>query len=386
MTVGPGTRAPGQRVVAFQGSRTGRSAFALVNARWSAGLSATGQYCIVDYHEQASPPPDILIHHDFESHFREFRPPPDTPSVAVRTWDFGPLPRAWADKINAEYRQYWAHTHWIAQQARAAGVDPERIRVVPHGVDRQVFTPDGPRYDLPTRKKLAFLFVGGMSFRKGTDTLLAAWRKAFTASDDVVLVLKDHSKDLFYRDDTVRRALADLAADPGAATVVHIDGFLPESELAALYRACDVAVFPYRAEGFCIPILECMASGTPAIVPRFGACLDYCSEDTSYFVDAKRIRIPVHRRLTVALGFTDEVDEVDFCEVPVDALADRLREAANDSERARAERSAAGVRVAHDQFTWDHAVAIVHRCLSELRHPTDIRAGIYDERSPDASD
>jgi glycosyltransferase involved in cell wall biosynthesis len=200
--------------------------------------------------------------------------------------------------------------------------------------------------------------------------LLKAWRKAFTAADDVVLVLKDHSKDLFYRDDTVRRALDDLKADPGAAEVIHIDGFLPENELAALYRACDVAVFPYRAEGFCIPILECMASGTPAIVPRFGACLDYCSEDTSYFTDAKRIRIPVHRRLTVALGFTDEVDEVDFCEVPVDVLADGLRAAANDSEQARGERSAAGVRVAHDRFTWDHAVAVVRGCLAEFREPS----------------
>ena len=354
------------RVLAFRGSRTARSAFALVNAHWSAGLLATGEYRIVDYDAQAPSPPDLLIHHDFESHFPEFQPPRDTPSVAVRTWDFGPLPRAWADRINADYRQYWAHTEWIAKQARAAGIDPGRIRVVPHGVDPRVFTPDGPRYDLPSKKKRSFLFVGGMSFRKGTDTLLKAWRKAFTASDDVVLVLKDHSKDLFYRDDTVRRALDDLRADPGAAAVVHIDGFLPETELAALYRACDVAVFPYRAEGFCIPILECMASGTPAIVPRFGACLDFCRDDTSYFTDAKRIRVPVHRRLTVALGFTDEVDEVDFCEVPVDDLVDRLRAAASEPPQGRAERSAAGVRVAHDHFTWDQAVAVVQRCLSEL--------------------
>ena len=269
-------------------------------------------------------------------------------------------------KINGEYRQYWAHTQWIAHQARAAGVDPDRIRVVPHGVDPRIFTPDGPRYDLPAKRKIVFLFVGGMSFRKGSDTLLAAWRKAFTASDDVALVLKDHSKDLFYRDDTVRRALADLKADAGAAEVVHIDGFLPEAELAALYRACDVAVFPYRAEGFCIPILECMASGTPAIVPRFGACLDYCSDETSYFTDVRRIRIPVHRRMTVALGFTDDVDDVDFCEVPIDTLADRLRAAASESERRRADRAAAGVRVAHDRFTWDHAVAVVRSCLSEI--------------------
>ena len=356
---------PNQRVVAFQGSRTGRSAFALVNARWSEGLSATGRYRVVDYDPDA-PLPDVLIHHDFESHFSEFCPPQGVPAIAVRTWDFGPLPRAWAEKINTEYTQYWAHTEWIAQQAKASGIDPARIRVVPHGVDATVFSPNGPRYDLPTVNKLAFLFVGGLSFRKGTDVLLKAWRKAFTSADDVVLVLKDHSKDLFYRDDTVRRALGELKADVDAAQVLHIDGFLPETDLAALYRACDVAVFPYRAEGFCIPILECMASGTPAIVPRFGACLDFCSDETSYFSEFKRIRIPVHRRLTVALGFTDDVDEVDFCEVPVDALVERLRSAAAEPKAARAERSAAGVRVAHERFTWDHAVAVVDRCLREL--------------------
>ena len=355
---------PNQRVVAFQGSRTGRSAFALVNARWGAGLAATGRYDIVDYDPQAAPP-DVLIHHDFESHFSEFRPPHGVPAIAVRTWDFGPLPRAWANKINAEYVQYWAHTEWIAQQARASGIDAQRIRVVPHGIDPNVFTPHGPRYDLPTKGKLAFLFVGGLSFRKGTDVLLKAWRTAFTASDDVVLVLKDHSKDLFYRDDTVRQALAQLKADASAAEVVHLDGFLPETELAALYRTCDVAVFPYRAEGFCIPILECMASGTPAIVPRFGACLDFCSDETSYFSAFKRIRIPVHRRLTVALGFTDEVDEVDFCEVPVDALAERLRAVAAESESDRVARAAAGVRVAHERFTWNHAVGIVDHCIAE---------------------
>lgn len=355
-----------RRTVAFQGSRTGRSAFALVNAQWSAGLAASDEYRVIDYDASAALPPDILIHHDFESHFSEFQPPPNVASVAVRTWDFGPLPRAWADKVNAEYRQYWAHTEWIAQQARAAGIDAERIRVVPHGIDPLVFTPRGPHYDLQTSTKLAFLFVGGMSFRKGSDILLKAWKQAFSASDDVVLVIKDHSKDFFYRDDTVRGSLAELKADPHAAEVIHIDRFLPAAELAALYRRCDVAVFPYRAEGFCIPILECMASGTPAIVPRFGACLDYCSEATSYFTDVKRIRIPVHRRLTVALGFTDEVDEVDFCEVPVDALAERLRAAADEAEHVRAERAVAAVRIAHDRFTWEHAVAIVRRCLAEL--------------------
>jgi glycosyltransferase involved in cell wall biosynthesis len=362
-----GRGARGRRVLAFQGSRTGRSAFALVNAKWSDGLTARGNYEVVDYDPRASAVPDVLIHHDFESHFLAFEPPANTPSVAVRTWDFGPLPSAWAKKVNAEFQQYWAHSRWIAQQASASGVDPDRIRVVPHGVDPLVFRPEGIRYQVPSTRSFAFLFVGGISFRKGTDTLLAAYRKAFSSSDDVVLVLKDNSRDLFYRDDTIRSALDTIRADSGAPEIVHIDRFLSEEDLAALYRACQVAVFPYRAEGFCLPILECMACGTPAIVPRFGACLDYCGDATSYFVEAKRIHAPVHRRLTVAMGFTDEVDEVDFCEVTVDALADRMRQVRNEAMSAHAQRSAAGVHVAHGSFTWQHAVDRVEHCLDETR-------------------
>lgn len=357
---------PARRTLAMQGSRTGRSSYALVNARWSASLTASGEFEVIDYDPQSATPPDVLVHHDFATHFLEFNAPPGTPSVAVRTWDFGPLPPAWARKVNAQFAQYWAHTRWIERQALAAGVEQDRIRVVPHGVDPLVFRPDGIRYQLPTTRSFAFLFVGGISFRKGSDTLLSAYRKAFSSSDDVVLVLKDNSRDLFYRDDTIRNTLAQMKSDPTAPEVVHIDRFLPEEELAALYRGCDVAVFPYRAEGFCVPILECMACGTPAIVPRFGACLDYCSDDTSYFVGHRRIHVPVNRRLTVALGFTDEVDEVDFCEVPVDILADHLLMVRNEAVAHRALKSAAGVRVAHDRFSWQQAFEHVHRCLAEL--------------------
>jgi glycosyltransferase involved in cell wall biosynthesis len=359
-------RARSRRVVAFQGSRTGRSAFALVNARWSAGLTETGEYEVID-HDPASPRlPDVLIHHDFTSHFADFCTPPGSRAVAVRTWDFGPLPFAWVRKINREFRQFWAHSRWIAQQARTAGVDADRIRVVAHGVDPQVYRPDGDIYPVPSRARFVFLFVGGVCVRKGSDTLLKAYAEAFSSSDDVMLVVKDHSADLFYRDDTIRQSLLDLMNDPGVPRIVHIDRFLPEDELASLYRACDVAVFPYRAEGFCLPILECMAAGTPAIVPNFGACLDFCSEETSYPVPVQRIQIAVHGRFKVAMGFADDVEAVDFCEVRVSTLAEHLRRAYEESATSRARKAAAGVAVAHGRFTWRDSLATVRRCLAEL--------------------
>jgi glycosyltransferase involved in cell wall biosynthesis len=205
-----------------------------------------------------------------------------------------------------------------------------------------------------------------VSLRKGSDILLSAWAGAFPAADDVCLVLKDHSNDLFYRENDARDRIAELRADPLAPEILHLDRFLPEADLAALYRCCDVAVFPYRAEGFCLPILEAMACGTPAIVPEFGACLDFCDAETSYLTKARRIRAPVSRRFKVAMGFEEEIAELDFCELPVDRLADALRASRNEPAAVRQARSAAGAARARGSFSWKHATAVVLEQIGEL--------------------
>jgi glycosyltransferase involved in cell wall biosynthesis len=230
-----------------------------------------------------------------------------------------------------------------------------------------VFNAQGPLRALPTSKSFRFLFVGGVSLRKGTDLLLEAYRKAFTRDDDVCLVLKDHSRDLFYRENHARDRIAELRSDPGAPEVLHLDEFLPEPELAALYRACDAAVFPYRAEGFCMPILEAMACGTPAIVPDFGACLDFCSAETSYLLKVRRIQAPVTRSFSVALGFEEALSEVDFCELPIQRLIQALRAVRETAPDARAGKSAAGALVA-GRMTWVRSGAEVHERLRELSH------------------
>jgi glycosyltransferase involved in cell wall biosynthesis len=356
---------PDRGVVAFQGRREGRSAFALVNAQWSRAFESAG-YRVVDF-DRGAAPPDVVIHHDFESHFTAFEPPRAGKCIAVRTWDFGPLPPVWTEKINDQFHQYWAYSRWIAAQAEAAGVEPGRIRVVPLGIDPSVFTPDGPARALATDKRFRFLFVGGVSLRKGTDLLLDAYARAFTRADDVCLVLKDHSGDLFYRENHARGRIAGLQSDPDAPEILHLDEFLPEAELAALYRSCDVAVFPYRAEGFCLPILEAMASGTPSIAPDFGACLDFCTPGTSWLVKARRIRAPVSRSFSVALGFQEVLSEVDFCELPVERLAEALRSVRDAPREALQARALAGVALARDRMTWAQSGAAARACLAELR-------------------
>ena len=79
-----------------------------------------------------------------------------------------------------------------------------------------------------------------------------------------------------------------LAKASDIPPILYLNRDLDDEQLARLYSACDVLVHPYRGEGFGLPILEAMACGLPAIVPRGGACLDFCTDRTSLFVDAPR--------------------------------------------------------------------------------------------------
>jgi glycosyltransferase involved in cell wall biosynthesis len=69
--------------------------------------------------------------------------------------------------------------------------------------------------------------------------------------------------------------------------------------LASLYRSCDVLVAPSRAEAFCLPVLEAMASGLPSVVPDGGAMDDFCPEAARYSVRTEHVvgALPDGRRL-----------------------------------------------------------------------------------------
>jgi glycosyltransferase involved in cell wall biosynthesis len=228
--------------------------------------------------------------------------------------------------------------------------------------------PEGPPFDFDRGSRASdsgrfrFLFVGAAVARKGVDILLDAYGRAFSADDPVTLVIKDHGGDVFYQGVRLTERIAALRARPGAPDVHYLDDYLEPERLAALYRSCDCGVFPYRAEGFAMPILESMACGTPAIAPRFGACLDFCDDATAFLVKARRIRLPVLRSLQFnTLGFREEVDEVDFCEVDPAVLAEQMRRVASLGARSREVGTAAATRAR--AFSWDATIERIRERL-----------------------
>ncbi|HET6508894.1 MAG TPA: glycosyltransferase [Baekduia sp.] len=351
--------------VAWVGEHDAPTSLARINRRVVGELAADAS---VVAHAVATDRPDrapVPLPHAADVEVRHQWPPDFTPPrsghlALIQPWEFGSVPTAWVDPLNTVVDELWVPSAFVRDMYVSNGVDADRVHVVPNGVDLEAYAPAGPTLaDLPAARGTRFLFVGGAIGRKGIDVLLSAWREAFPAGrEDVELVVKDFGADGVYRGGD-RSELERLAAEDGRVT--HLTRTLTDDEVAALYRAADVLVHPYRGEGFAMPVLEAMACGRPAIVTAGGPTDEFCPEEAGWRIPSRRALIPGREISGMPLAGDGWMLEPDR-----DALVALLRAAADAGPDERARRGAAA-RAAAERHGWDAVAAAYARRIAAVR-------------------
>jgi glycosyltransferase involved in cell wall biosynthesis len=189
-----------------------------------------------------------------------------------------------------------------AETIELAGVPPDRIRVIPHGVD-SVFTPEGAHGEGDY-----VLAVATLEPRKNLGRAVEAAREA-----------------------GVELRVVGARGWGG----IEVDGWvgeIPDTELAALYRGAHCVLYPSLYEGFGLPVLEAMACGAPVVTSAATAMEE------------------------VAGGAAVLVDPLD-----VEAIAQGVR----DALARRDELAAAGLARARE-FTWHRTADAVVELWGEL--------------------
>jgi glycosyltransferase involved in cell wall biosynthesis len=197
------------------------------------------------------------------------------------------------------------------------GVSPEQLHIVPLGVDTEVFAPtDNPR--VPGR---IIAIASADVPLKGVANLLQAVAKLRTERDvELQLVARLESKGPTEK----------LIAELGISDIVHISSGVTDAELARLLASSEVACIPSLYEGFSLPAVEAMASGTPIVASRAGALPEVLGDD----------------------GACAELVEPGNVEELTAALGELL-----DSPEKRHSLGAAGRRRALDVYSWESVAA-----------------------------
>lgn len=167
------------------------------------------------------------------------------------------------------------------------GADPDRIEIVPPGVDRSVFAPrskDEAKARLHLTNLRLLLFVGRLQPLKGPDVAIRALAEAVALApeltQDLVLGMVGGPSGGQPGSDEVAR-LMNLATTAGVGDRVMLFPPQPHERLADFYSAAEAVLVPSRSESFGLVALEAQACGTPVIAAATGGLRYAVAHDVS---------------------------------------------------------------------------------------------------------
>jgi len=244
------------------------------------------------------------------------------------------------------------------EQLLKAGVPRDELSYIPHAIDRTVFSDKGR----DARNAMGFEpddFVvvtvaanrGRIPVRKNFGGMADAMSRFMADRKDVKWMLhtepNGHSEGV-----NIPRLINAVGIDPQRVRYphpIHFRNGIPDSALAAMYSAADAHLLTSMGEGFGIPVVESMATGTPCVVSDFSAQAEL---------------IGPHSRKVKVQREWDEYQTSFFGIANVEATYQALQETYEESKAGKVDRAA--VRAATERYDADLVYEQKWKPLTEL--------------------
>ncbi len=163
----------------------------------------------------------------------------------------------------------WAQTVLIKYDIKST--------VIPLGVDTEIFKPE---YKRPG-PSFVFLNVGKWEVRKGHLELAPAFARAFQHDESVELWMMNDNP--FYTPEQTKW-WQDYYREHLGRRVKFIPRQYSEVQVAEIMNKADAGVFPAKAEGWNLELLEMMALGKPVIATNYAGHTEFCTDYNSFLL------------------------------------------------------------------------------------------------------
>ena len=204
------------------------------------------------------------------------------PPFARRRWNLTSNTQHFAYQFHAPCLAKYDMTIVFSQVQRdllvQLGVPPDRVVVIPNGVDAKKYSPGASELKLQVRTERVFLYQGRISIEKNVESLLKAWRLAKMGETCRLLIVGDGP-------------LAEpLRASYGEADGVRWLGYVAdERRRIEILRGADVFSQPSFVEGLSLSLLEAMACGIACIATDVGADGEVLDKGAGIVLDPQKV-------------------------------------------------------------------------------------------------
>lgn len=174
----------------------------------------------------------------------------------------------------------------LEKEVRSIGVSPERIEIVPNGVDLTRFPAGGPN------REPIILYVASLIERKGPEFLLQAFRGVKQRFPEARLIM--------IGDGPQRQELEKMATALEISDRVEFLGWQTQLKVSEWMRRAKIFTLPSVEEGLGVVLLEALASGTVCVGSNVGGIPDVITPEVGMLVppkDPESLQIALERIL-----------------------------------------------------------------------------------------
>jgi len=196
------------------------------------------------------------------------------PKIAYNVWESTRQPEGFFNKL-LEFDEIWVPSEWQKECTIEQGADPDKVKVVPEGVDVHTFYPETvDPLDEYKDGRFKFLLMGRWDYRKSTKEIIETFLKTFSPDEPVDLVV---SIDNMWGEEmdgfkTTEERLENYNLINKRVKIIH---FPSREDYIKYLKTGHVFVSCARSEGWNLPLIEAMACGTPSIYSECSAQMEF---------------------------------------------------------------------------------------------------------------
>jgi glycosyltransferase involved in cell wall biosynthesis len=220
-------------------------------------------------------------------------------------------------------------------------IEESNIIVVPLGVDSSIFQPSEMPQSGPTR----FFNCGKWEIRKGHDILVDIFNSAFNEDDNVELLMMCENPFLGEKNNDW---INYYKQSPIANKIRFIPRQKYHRDVYNIMRQVDVGVFPVRAEGWNLELLELLSCGKHVITTDYSGHTEFTNRNNSYIVETDTLV-----KAQDGIWFHGQGEWAELGKRQEDQIINHMRETHRLKQDSELELNLAGIETAI-KFSWEN--------------------------------
>lgn len=228
----------------------------------------------------------------------------------------------WAKEVVSQYRQ-------------------NDVQVIPLGIDPSIFQPapykgNGSSY--------IFLNIGKWEIRKGHDVIPELFNTAFTPEDNVEMWMIPASKYFTEKENTFWTNKY-MQTKMGQAGKIKIWPWQTQDNLVRMMNYADCGLFPARAEGWNLELLEMICLGKPVITTDYSAHTEFCNSENALLVPKRKMEKAYDNK-----WFFGQGNWISIKNKEIDLFVDYMRKCYKENIHT----NPYGLETTRTKFTWEN--------------------------------